>query len=64
MLGTVTFYFKDAGGITAAKRGLLRIVADQMAATAERAELLDQLRRANAARMASPSRASGSPSMC
>ena len=49
VLGTVTFYFKDAGGITAAKRGLLRIVADQMAATAERAELLDQLRRANAA---------------
>ena len=49
VLGTVAFYFKDAGGLTAEKRGLLRIVADQMAATAEKTELLDQLRRANAA---------------
>ena len=49
VLGTVAFYFKDAGNLTAEKRGLLRIVADQMAATAEKAELVDQLRRANAA---------------
>ncbi|MBI1809589.1 MAG: GAF domain-containing sensor histidine kinase, partial [Gemmatimonadetes bacterium] len=49
VLGTVAFYFTDAGEFTAEKRGLLRIVADQMAATAEKAELIDQLRRANAA---------------
>jgi signal transduction histidine kinase len=49
VLGTVTFYFNDPGGFTAEKRGLLRIVADQMAATAEKAELLDEMRRTNAA---------------
>jgi signal transduction histidine kinase len=49
VLGAVTFYFSDPGGFTAEKRGLLRIVADQMAATAEKAELIDELRRANAA---------------
>jgi signal transduction histidine kinase len=49
VLGAVTFYFADSAGFTTAKRGLLRIVADQMAATAEKSELLDELRRANAA---------------
>ncbi len=49
VLGTVTFYFNDPGGFTSEKRGLLRIVADQMAATAEKAELLDEMRRTNAA---------------
>lgn len=49
VLGTVTFYFNDPGGFTVEKRGLLRIVADQMAATAEKAELLDEMRRTNAA---------------
>ncbi|HLA90098.1 MAG TPA: GAF domain-containing sensor histidine kinase [Gemmatimonadaceae bacterium] len=49
VLGAVTFYFSDPGGFTAEKRGLLRIVADQMAATAEKAELIDELRRTNAA---------------
>jgi signal transduction histidine kinase len=49
VLGTVTFYFNDPGGFTAEKRGLLRIVADQMAATAEKAEMVDELRRTNAA---------------
>jgi signal transduction histidine kinase len=49
ILGTVTFYFKDAGALDGDKRGLLRIVADQMAATAEKALLIDELRRANAA---------------
>jgi len=49
VLGTVAFYFNDPGDFTTEKRGLLRIVADQMAATAEKAELIDQLRRANAA---------------
>jgi len=49
VLGTVTFYFADAGGFTPEKRGLLRIVADQMAATAEKAGLIDEMRRTNAA---------------
>lgn len=48
VLGAVAYYFTDAGVFTAAKRGLLAIVADQMAAMAEKAELGDQLRRANA----------------
>ena len=49
VLGTVTFYFADPGGFTPEKRGLLRIVADQMAATAEKAGLIDEMRRTNAA---------------
>jgi signal transduction histidine kinase len=49
VLGAVTFYFADAGGFDAQSRGVLRIVADQMAATAEKAGLIDDLRRANAA---------------
>lgn len=49
VLGTVTFYFTDAESFTQEKRGLLKIVADQMAATAEKASLIDQLRRSNAA---------------
>ncbi len=49
VLGAVTFYFAGTGASSADTRGLLRIVADQMAATAEKASLIDQLRRANAA---------------
>ena len=49
VLGTVTFYFEEAGGVTAEEGGLLQIVADQLAATAEKARLIDDLRRANAA---------------
>lgn len=49
VLGTVTFYFAEAGALTQERRGLLRIVADQMAATAEKAGLLDEMRRTNAA---------------
>ena len=49
VLGTVTFYFAHAGGFSAETRSLLRIVADQMAATAEKAALIEDLRRANAA---------------
>jgi len=45
----VTFYFADARGFSTERRGLLRIVAAQMAATAEKAALIDDLRRANAA---------------
>jgi signal transduction histidine kinase len=49
VLGTATFYYAEAGGLSAEQRGLVRIVADQMAATAEKAGLIDELRRANAA---------------
>ena len=49
VLGAVTFYFADAGGFSSERKGLLRIVAAQMAATAEKAALFDELRRANAA---------------
>jgi signal transduction histidine kinase len=48
VLGTVTFYFRDAGSFGADARNLLRMVADQMAATAEKARLIEDLRRANA----------------
>jgi signal transduction histidine kinase len=48
-LGAVTFYFAEAGGSTGESRGLLRLVADQMAATAEKASLIDEMRRTNAA---------------
>src|SRR5688500_13091862 len=48
VLGTVTFYFADAGGFGGEQRGLLRIVADQMAATAEKAALIEELQRTNA----------------
>ena len=49
MLGTVTFYYAEPGARTTEARGLLRIVADQMAATAEKAALADEMRRANVA---------------
>lgn len=49
VLGTVAFCFSEAGGLDAARWALLRIVADQMAATAEKSALIDELRRANAA---------------
>lgn len=49
VLGAVTFYFSEAGGFGGEARGLMRIVADQLAATAEKAQITDQLRRANAA---------------
>jgi signal transduction histidine kinase len=49
VLGAVTFYFADPHALTTETRSLLRMVADQMAATAEKARLIDELRRANAA---------------
>lgn len=49
VLGTVTFYFAAAGGLSAETRSLLRMVADQMAATAQKARLIEDLRRANSA---------------
>ncbi len=49
VLGAVTFYFEKAGAISAETRSLLRMVADQMAATAQKARLIEDLRRANGA---------------
>jgi signal transduction histidine kinase len=49
VLGTITFYFAASGSVTAEARGLLRVVADQMAATAEKARLIDDLQRTNVA---------------
>jgi signal transduction histidine kinase len=49
VLGAVTFYFSDVSALNGERRGLLRIVAAQMAATAEKASLIEELRRANAA---------------
>jgi signal transduction histidine kinase len=49
VLGAITFYFADAGAPSAEARHLLQMVADQMAATAEKAKLIDDLRVANAA---------------
>jgi signal transduction histidine kinase len=49
VLGTVTFYFATVGGLSAETRSLLRMVADQMAATAQKARLIDDLKRANSA---------------
>jgi signal transduction histidine kinase len=48
VLGTLTFYFTEAGGFPAEQRSLLRIAADQLAATAEKSALIEGLRRANA----------------
>jgi signal transduction histidine kinase len=48
VLGAVTFYFSEAGAFSAERKALLRIVAAQMAATAEKTALIDELRRANA----------------
>jgi len=49
VLGAIAFYFEAAGSISAETRSLLRMVADQMAATAQKARLIEDLRRANAA---------------
>jgi signal transduction histidine kinase len=48
-LGAVTFYFDDAGAFGPNQLGLLRVVADHLAATAERASLMAQLQTTNAA---------------
>src|SRR6185503_12228315 len=49
VLGTIAFYFANAGTPSAEARHLLQMVADQMAATAEKAKLIDDLRAANSA---------------
>jgi len=49
VLGTLTFYFANAAQLSPDTRSLMRMVADQMAATAEKARLIEDLQRANAA---------------
>jgi len=49
VLGAITFYFKESGTPSAEARHLFQMVADQMAATAEKAKLIDDLRSSNAA---------------
>ena len=49
VLGAVTFYYENAGGFNEEQRGVQRLVADQLAATAEKSGLIDELRRTNAA---------------
>jgi signal transduction histidine kinase len=49
VLGAVTFYYAGTGARSTDSRSLLRIVADQMAATAEKVALIDEMRRANSA---------------
>ncbi|HEX4934303.1 MAG TPA: GAF domain-containing sensor histidine kinase [Gemmatimonadaceae bacterium] len=49
VLGAVTFYFAESGRRGSESRGMMRLVADQMSATAEKASLIEQLRRTNAA---------------
>jgi GAF domain-containing protein len=47
-LGAVTFYFRSWDDFTVERRDLLRLVADLMAAAAEKSRLLDRARRAEA----------------
>jgi signal transduction histidine kinase len=47
--GTVTFYFASANLVGVGSRHLMRTVADQMAGTAEKARLIEDLRKSNAA---------------
>ncbi len=49
VLGTVTFYFSSPNAVGRDTRHLVRMVADQMAATAEKARLIQDLKRMNAA---------------
>lgn len=49
VLGAAAFYFAEAGALPPERRALARLVADQMAAAAEKAAMIADLRRANAA---------------
>lgn len=46
-VGAVTFYFRAPEQLGESDRSLLRLVADQLSATAEKAHLIEDLRRAN-----------------
>jgi signal transduction histidine kinase len=45
--GALTFYFRQTDRLDEADRSLLRLVADQLSATAEKAHLIEDLQRAN-----------------
>lgn len=47
--GAIAFYFSDPTPVTDEQRALVRLVAEQLAATADKAALLEAMRRANAA---------------
>ncbi|MFN9215820.1 MAG: ATP-binding protein [Gemmatimonadota bacterium] len=49
VLGAAAFYFAAAGALPPERRALARLVADQMAAAVEKAGMIAELRRANAA---------------
>jgi signal transduction histidine kinase len=49
VLGTVTFYFASRRAVGIDTQSLMRLVADQMAATAEKSRLIESLRSANTA---------------
>jgi signal transduction histidine kinase len=49
VLGASTFYFAGAGELSVETRQLLRVVADQLAATAEKSRLIDDLQQSNIA---------------
>jgi GAF domain len=49
VLGTVAFYFLDSGSMAPSVRQFLRTVAELLAAAADKTQLLDDLRRAQAA---------------
>lgn len=46
-MGAITFYFRGSEEFDEADRSLLRLVADQLAAVAEKAHLIDDLQQAN-----------------
>ncbi len=46
-VGAITFYFETPEELSDADRSLLRLVADQLSATAEKAHLIEDLKRAN-----------------
>jgi len=46
-VGALTFYFREKEAFAGADRSLLRLVATQIAATAEKAHLIEDLQRAN-----------------
>ena len=48
-IGAITFYFATETEVTEDQRALVRLVADQLAATGDKAALIEELRRSNAA---------------
>ncbi|MQA88789.1 MAG: GAF domain-containing protein [Gemmatimonas sp.] len=47
-LGSLTFYYRDHDAFRETDRGLLKLVADQLAATADKARLIEHLEQMNA----------------